>query len=313
MPFPIAAFLGRAPHHRLACSTQRAPTSLRRGYPNAILNPSSVSLERGLFWVRGIPGIQRHNKLRAVRFKILVFSTTGGSISTIRYDAPPPTRCRCVRHAAYEYELGRARTRRVRRPEEGARRVGLRVIIYDGFFVQKKTPRTKDPFYRAIVNNPGPLQTPFQLVAALLAHCTPEARDDQGRCGVLVPPEETTLQLMDNASQPFSVKFKIPMFQKRRNGCGGSLFARRLIPHRLLGQNDSRKDNNGVHPCFSVKCTRPKRRSIQTRSWPAQTGIRAGVGGRDGVHDPIDAAARSRQQSPFDASALLTVRRRVSS
>ncbi|KAJ7456303.1 hypothetical protein B0H11DRAFT_228071 [Mycena galericulata] len=102
--------------------------------------------------------------------------------------------------------------------------------------------------YWAIVNNPGPLQAPFQLVVALLVHSAPlkpetikEARracislrnqelfqflrmrpefgalsaEDRFLLGTLVPPEEIDIQLIEGPSQPFSVKFKIPMFQKR--------------------------------------------------------------------------------------------------
>ncbi|KAJ6551570.1 hypothetical protein B0H19DRAFT_173747 [Mycena capillaripes] len=102
--------------------------------------------------------------------------------------------------------------------------------------------------YWAIVNGPWPPQASFELVAAVLAHSTPlkpetirEARracvslrsqemfqflrmrpefgalsgEDRFLLGVLVPPEEITVEHMDGANEPFSVKFRIPQFFKR--------------------------------------------------------------------------------------------------
>ncbi|KAF7357741.1 hypothetical protein MVEN_00820000 [Mycena venus] len=102
--------------------------------------------------------------------------------------------------------------------------------------------------YWAIVNNLASPQAPFELVGAMLANSQPlkaetikDARracislrsqdmfqylrmspdfgalsaEDRFALGLLVPPEEITIELMEGPEQPFSVKFYIPMFQKR--------------------------------------------------------------------------------------------------
>ncbi|KAJ7456306.1 hypothetical protein B0H11DRAFT_2066171 [Mycena galericulata] len=112
----------------------------------------------------------------------------------------------------------------------------------------KKSFLDHTALYWAIVNNPGSPQASFELVAAVLTYSVPlkpatlkEARracislrnqelfqflrmrpefgalseQDRFLLGVLVPPEEIDIQLMEGPEQPFSVKFKIPMFQKR--------------------------------------------------------------------------------------------------
>ncbi|KAJ7714473.1 hypothetical protein DFH07DRAFT_863391 [Mycena maculata] len=102
--------------------------------------------------------------------------------------------------------------------------------------------------YWAIVNSPWPLHAPFELVGAVLERAAPlkpetitEARqacvslrnqevfqflrmrpefgaltaEDRFLLGVLVPPEEIDIETMEGSAQPFSVKFKIPFYQKR--------------------------------------------------------------------------------------------------
>ncbi|KAJ6567585.1 hypothetical protein DFH09DRAFT_1155810 [Mycena vulgaris] len=102
--------------------------------------------------------------------------------------------------------------------------------------------------YWAIVNSPWPPRAPFELVAAVIVHSSPltletihEARqacvslrnqdlfqflrmcpefgalspEDRFILGVPVPPEEIIVETMMGPTQPFSVKFKIPLYQKR--------------------------------------------------------------------------------------------------
>ncbi|KAJ7768465.1 hypothetical protein B0H16DRAFT_317754 [Mycena metata] len=102
--------------------------------------------------------------------------------------------------------------------------------------------------YWAIANAPWPPRAPFALVAAVLAHSAPlqpstirEARracvslrtqdvfqffrtspefrtlseEDRYILGVAAPPEEIVVEEMEGDAQPFSVRFRIPMFHKR--------------------------------------------------------------------------------------------------
>ncbi|KAJ7638385.1 hypothetical protein FB45DRAFT_1023181 [Roridomyces roridus] len=84
--------------------------------------------------------------------------------------------------------------------------------------------------YWAIVNNPGPEEGPFDLVGTVVRFSGPLNRFTDGRgtkgfgalpeedrflLNTLVPPEEIKLDLMEGPDQPFSVKFKIPMYKKR--------------------------------------------------------------------------------------------------
>ncbi|KAJ7237689.1 hypothetical protein C8J57DRAFT_1727871 [Mycena rebaudengoi] len=102
--------------------------------------------------------------------------------------------------------------------------------------------------YWAIVNSPEGSRGPFDLVAVILARSSPlqpetiaEARracislrnqelfqflrmcpefgtlspEDRLLLGVLVPPEEIDIELMEGPGQPFSVRFRIPQYRKR--------------------------------------------------------------------------------------------------
>lgn len=103
--------------------------------------------------------------------------------------------------------------------------------------------------YWAMTNGPWPLKPPFELVRAVISHCRPllkpetvrEARhacialrsqemfqflqmipefgalstEDRFALGVLVPPETVVVEEMEGTTQPFSVRFHIPHFQKR--------------------------------------------------------------------------------------------------
>ncbi|KAJ6585903.1 hypothetical protein B0H19DRAFT_982007 [Mycena capillaripes] len=107
---------------------------------------------------------------------------------------------------------------------------------------------THTALYWAIVNNLGSPLAPFELVAAVLAKSQPlqpqTIKDVRRACishrsqdmfqflrmcpefgalpaedrfilGVIAPPEEITVETMDGPEQAFSVKFQIPMFQRR--------------------------------------------------------------------------------------------------
>lgn len=114
--------------------------------------------------------------------------------------------------------------------------------------LQGKSIEEHSALYWAIANGPWPLQAPFELVAAVLAHSAPlepatvtEIRQacvsfrsqemfqflrmspefgalsskDRFTLGVLVPPEEIVVEEMEGITEPFSVRFRIPIFRKR--------------------------------------------------------------------------------------------------
>ncbi|KAJ7768275.1 hypothetical protein B0H16DRAFT_1272393, partial [Mycena metata] len=115
--------------------------------------------------------------------------------------------------------------------------------------LQGKAIENHSVLYWAIANGPWPPQAPFELVAAVLSHSTPltpetirEARracvslrsqemfhflrmspafgalstEDRLMLGAPAPPEEIVVEEMAGAAHPFSVRFRIPMFHKRR-------------------------------------------------------------------------------------------------
>ncbi|KAJ6529716.1 hypothetical protein B0H19DRAFT_1274113 [Mycena capillaripes] len=102
--------------------------------------------------------------------------------------------------------------------------------------------------YWAIVNDLGSPMTPFELIGAMVTNSQPlkpetikDARracislrnqemfqflrmcpefgalpaEDRFLLGLLVPPEDIAVEIMEGSEQPFSVNFHIPMFQKR--------------------------------------------------------------------------------------------------
>ncbi|KAJ6542958.1 hypothetical protein B0H19DRAFT_876811, partial [Mycena capillaripes] len=102
--------------------------------------------------------------------------------------------------------------------------------------------------YWVIANNLASPLAPFELVAAVLSHSqplTPETIQDARRAcislrsqdmfqflrscpefgalseedrfvlGLVIPPEQIDVEIMEGSNQPFSVKFHIPLFQKR--------------------------------------------------------------------------------------------------
>ncbi|KAJ7660442.1 hypothetical protein B0H17DRAFT_1212623 [Mycena rosella] len=114
--------------------------------------------------------------------------------------------------------------------------------------LQKRSIHDHSVLYWAIVNSPWPLRAPFDLVAAVLAQSAPlapktirEARlacvslrnqemfqflrmcpefgalfsDDRFILGAAVPPEEIVVETMEGPMQPFSVRFRIPLYEKR--------------------------------------------------------------------------------------------------
>ncbi|KAJ7139024.1 hypothetical protein C8R44DRAFT_693419 [Mycena epipterygia] len=114
--------------------------------------------------------------------------------------------------------------------------------------LQEKSIQDHSALYWSIVNSPWPPRPPFDLIAAIIAHSFPlqpetiqEARracislrnqemfqflrmcpefgalsiEDRFILGALVPPEEILVENMTGPTQPFSVRFKIPLFQKR--------------------------------------------------------------------------------------------------
>ncbi|KAJ7489537.1 hypothetical protein FB451DRAFT_692617 [Mycena latifolia] len=123
-----------------------------------------------------------------------------------------------------------------------------RYRINFSLLLQEKSIQDHTALYWAIVNSPWPPRAPFELVTAVLAHSAPltpdtilEARracvslrnqeifqflrmcpefgalppDDRFILGAVVPPEEIVVETMAGPTQPFSVKFKIPLYQKR--------------------------------------------------------------------------------------------------
>ncbi|KAJ7176668.1 hypothetical protein C8R46DRAFT_817635, partial [Mycena filopes] len=115
--------------------------------------------------------------------------------------------------------------------------------------LQGKSIGNYSALYWAIANGPWPPQPPFELVGKVLSHSAPltaetirEARracvslrsqemfqflrmspefgalstEDRVLLGpALVPPEDIAVEEMEGHEQPFSVRFHIPMFQKR--------------------------------------------------------------------------------------------------
>ncbi|KAJ7182601.1 hypothetical protein C8R43DRAFT_1116231 [Mycena crocata] len=114
--------------------------------------------------------------------------------------------------------------------------------------LQEKRIGNHAVLYWAIVNSPWPPRAPYGLVSAVLSHSSPlkpetiqEARracvslhshemfnflclsptfgalsdEDRLLVGYLVPPEEIVVEAMAGPAEPFSVKFTIPLYQKR--------------------------------------------------------------------------------------------------